>query len=815
MRIVSYRESQSYINSAGNRIHHARRANVNKFCAIDGEGERTFIGYVNQSPQIEHRYVMLDIGGSQIVDRFSRHVVDCGNGKTRIVHGLEFTQILEHLYKQYDKETAFIGFYLGYDFSQWLKTLPFNRAYYLVTKEGIAKRKKRSPNRFPFPVEYRGWEFDILDKKRFKFRKCYCQCEDTWNCAKRKCERGPWMNICDSGPFYQTSFMNAINPKKWQKSGSMDLDPVLTWSPERDHMTYEELRHERLCNRRYGSQRELSEYDKLKIGKDRRSNAQADAEMAEYNQLENEVLARSMGRLNAAFKSIGVYLPAYKWYGPGAAAEYWLEHIAKLPHSYPTKTKAGLLDSVSQWALDAAQSTYFGGWFCIQMHGHVPGITWEYDINSAYPYVITNLPCLEHGQWSQGNGIPNLNDDDIAFVYANVKSCSPSSEEWHKPCHIGTMLHRREDMSILRPMVTEGWYVWSELQSAIKAGLITGIEYGEWISYQQECDHKPLAKVGELYDKRIEVGKESPLGKALKLLYNSMYGKFAQSIGMPKFGNPIYATLITSGCRKQIIDAIATHPYGAAHVAMVATDGVYFVSPHTQIDAEIEEFLSINPNKKEDDRLGKWGRKPKTNLTLFKPGVYWDDDTRKKYKMGQDAQFKSRGVSPIDMLPFIEPIDKEFSAWGESPPKSSSYLFINKNEDYTGWPIAEINVRFAMVSAKQAMHRNDWSLAGEDISSGMKVIHSSDPESKRDNLYVDYLPDGRRIYRSQEYQYPAEKWKRMIYREECLLDSDEVQSMPYVKRFGMDDPFSDEYEEQWGETAEGTIAQMLNWELMD
>lgn len=850
MRITKHVDAKSYYNSSGKRIHHARRADVKKFVAIDGEGERTFIGYVDNSPDIEHRYVMLDIGGNQIVDRFTRHEIDCGNGKVRIAHGLGFTRILEHIYQFNEPNTAFVGFYLGYDFWQWLKTLPENRGYRLLAKEGIAKRRKRVANRFPFPVEYRGWEFDILDKKRFRFRKKYCQCDDVWNCEKRKCEHGSWMNICDSGPFFQTSFMNAINPRKWQKSGSTELDPVLTWSPERESMTYAELRHERLMNRRLGIKPTLTEYDKLRIGKSRRSNAVADEEMAEYNRIENQVLQRAMSRLNNAFKEIGVYLAADKWFGPGQAAEYWLKNVAKLKSSYSKPDKPGLLDNVPDWALESARKTYFGGYFCIMMHGHIPGITWEYDINSAYPYVITNLPCLEHGEWYKGSGIPDIPDGDIGFVYATVKSCTPFGEQWKNGRLIGTMLHRRKDMSILRPMATEGWYVWSELQAAIKAGLIGDIDYGDWIGYHQECDHKPLSKVGELYEMRLTVGKETPLGKALKLLYNSMYGKFAQSTGMPQFGNPIYATLITSGCRKQIIEAISTHCDMdiCCHVAMVATDGVYFVTPHSLIDAEIEAY-KLQTGKKDDDRLGKWGREKKVNLTLFKPGVYWDDKTRDKIKNNEDAQFKSRGVSALDLAPFIADIDTEFASWGDNPP-SSMPSFVNSNDIYQftdecplchdtgiindqkcllcdewrnrsvperrpGWPIANINVRFAMVSAKQALNRGKWELVGQDVSSGMTVVHSSDPESKRSYLYVDYLEDGRRIYRSKEYETGADKVLQLWGDIEAILDSELIRSLPYEKRFGMDDPFSDEYQEQWGENAEGTIAQILNWELRD
>src|SRR5690606_895113 len=107
------------------------------------------------------------------------------------------------------------------------------------------------------------------------------------------------------------------------------------------------------------------------------------------------------------------------------------------------------------------------------------------------------------------------------------------------------------------------------------------------------------------------VGKNSSHGKAYKLIYNSAYGKMAQSIGNPKYSNPIYASLITTGCRTMITHAIATHPKKTKDLLMVATDGVYFRSPHPSLEID-------------KSRLGAWDESIKRNLTLFMPGIYWD-----------------------------------------------------------------------------------------------------------------------------------------------------------------------------------------------
>jgi hypothetical protein len=135
------------------------------------------------------------------------------------------------------------------------------------------------------------------------------------------------------------------------------------------------------------------------------------------------------------------------------------------------------------------------------------------------------------------------------------------------------MLHRQPNGRVFRPRLTEGWYWLHELEAAKRAGLIRTIDWNAWRAYVP-CDcPKPLRSLADLYQKRLEVGKDTPSGIALKLMYNSCYGKMAQSVGQPKYANAVYASLITAGCRCMILDAIASHPLRTEAVLMIATDG--------------------------------------------------------------------------------------------------------------------------------------------------------------------------------------------------------------------------------------------------
>jgi hypothetical protein len=315
------------------------------------------------------------------------------------------------------------------------------------------------------------------------------------------------------------------------------------------------------------------------------------------------------------------------------------------------------------------------------------------------------------------------------------------------------MPHRDKRGRISRPLKTEGWYWKDELDSAINAGLVTKVKYYEWMTYEPCKCIPPMRGVNDLYQTRLRVGKESPLGKACKLVYNSMYGKFAQSVGNPLFANPVYASRITSGCRKMILDAIGTHPEGAASVLMIATDAVYFTTPHSTLP--------------QSSKLGDWEHKVKRNLTLFKPGVYWDDAAREQIKRNEHPNFKARGISARDFADSIMDVDKQFDSW-------FSRDRISTLEE---WPSVKYTPKFTMTTALQALIQHDWSLAGF-IDTAKEMTQNSWPGEKRG--VRAYLDKERGFFRTMP---------RML---------EDFHSVEYKKMFGMDNPWSEESLQEFG-----------------
>lgn len=686
-----------------------RSTNDLHFIGVDGEG----VG----RPDGNHDYVMLSVG-----DKTLMH--DDGSQ-------LSYLDIFPFLWEQYleNKTAAFIGFYLGYDFTQWTKTLPESAGYQLWSKKAqIARKPKISKNPDPFPVICDGWEFDIMTKRRFRLRKHVCvgkkmdpsicrlclkelkwsdgivaepkewsvenviatDIDVKWSeFGNQKVKPYGWMYICDTGPFWQMSLMSALNPKDWPH-------PICT--PD--------------------------EFDKLRRGKETRSkwveygDISVYAEMAEYNTLENDVLARMTTELNRGFAAVNLFIRAREWYGPGRCAQTWLDQLAATMPEGESITRLDISMSVPEYARTAGRMSYYGGWFEQFMHGHIEGMVEEDDINSAYPWVISKLPCLHHGKWSEGEGKPRFKKSSLYLLYCTVEGSNP---------YIGAMPHRMRSGKILRPLKTKGWYWKHEIDAASAAGLIDTIDVHSYVAYDPCLCPPPLASIASLYKKRLEVGKESPQGKALKLVYNSSYGKFAQSVGMPKYANPIYASLITAGCRVRILEAIATHPEGAAAVTMIATDGIYFTSPHPALELS-------------DTELGKWGNSTKTDMTQFMPGVYWDNKLRdvltQEVLTGNSSAklpSKTRGINVRDLANKVHELDAQFD---------KLRIDVESGLDVNIWPSLDIPVNFDMVSATQAIARRQWNTAGKVTTAedgNVRTINSTPANKRRPTAYWDSI----------------------------------------------------------------------------
>lgn len=616
---------------------HARKNYIPEFIGVDGEGVTDADG--------THRYVLLSVG-ERSLHREGEH--------------LHFREIIEFLWECFLEapKAVYCGYYLKYDFNQWLRTLPQDRAEILLTPSKRA-RVSSGGNTTPFPVLYGDeWEFDLLAMKRFKLRKIGAK---------------PWMYICDVGGYFQQSFVASMSEKWLDKNGS----EIVVVTPE-----------ERAI---------------IEQGKARRSDARFDKAMMQYNCAENRVLGRMMPVLAQGFKEVGVTLTRSEWFGPGQVAQKWLDEYST--HNTKTLREKAENEPLFAAAMQAARQSYYGGWFETMAHGHV-GDAFEYDISSAYPHIISQLPCLLHGTWFHHEG---SEASAAQYPWALVRA-----DVFGGNAYIGAMLHRDKNGRINRPLYTSGWFWKHELEAAQRAGLVADYSVSECYGYQPCPCAPPLHDLRQSFLTRHSVGKKTPYGRAIKLKDNSVYGKQAQSVGNPKHANPIYASLTTAGTRAMICDAIATHSIGAADVLMIATDGIYFRTRHPGLDAQ-------------PIALGNWEASQKRNLTIFLPGIYWDDAAREG-RAANAVKLKSRGVSGRDLIERLDALDDELETMRARP---IEWRMFEGDVAPEWWPKMSLPVGFSMVSAAQALQRRDWTLAGQVTQSSVRELWSH-PRVKRE-----------------------------------------------------------------------------------
>lgn len=328
-------------------------------------------------------------------------------------------------------------------------------------------------------------------------------------------------------------------------------------------------------------------------------------EIKQYTRLELELLVELANTLRDEFKEAGISLS--QWYGPGAVAAKTMRRYNIRPH------KMGRPSALVENIVSAA---YFGGRFETFQVGHHPGKVYQYDINSAYPDKIRNLPSLQNAKWIYGMGGGDLSYPyRIGFIRYNGSNLGftiPHPTPW-----------RDKSGAVGFPRYNGGVWLWSYEWPV-------GVIPTEVYTLELELDVLPFAFVEGLFLKRKEWKRLNRGGeRALKLMMNSLYGKVVQQIGfkyidgkyqLPGWHQLEWGGLITSPTRAQIWDAIQQNPTA---IIAVETDSVTSTEP-LQLDV--------------GTGLGQWELTEYDWITYLQSGVYFTPDSD-----GVKVKIKSRG----------------------------------------------------------------------------------------------------------------------------------------------------------------------------
>jgi len=252
------------------------------------------------------------------------------------------------------------------------------------------------------------------------------------------------------------------------------------------------------------------ERDMIVYNKGRRSTFEgSDADdVKKYNDAELTNLVNLMIEFRQRLFDAGLPMLS-KWYGPGALAAAVMK-------------EQGIRDHIAEppvHALGAIQHAYFGGRFEVIKTGHTDNAVYEYDINSAYPWGLLDLPSLAEGEWIYHDSDPG--DCGTLTVYHVIYN-DPTRSARPQP------LPARDGKTgnVAFPNHAEGWY-WSPEVSVLRdyveryGGSFTVV--GAW-EFVAATESKPFGFVQEYYDRR-QVMKAAGDGAnvGLKLALNSLY----------------------------------------------------------------------------------------------------------------------------------------------------------------------------------------------------------------------------------------------------------------------------------------------------
>jgi hypothetical protein len=304
-----------------------------------------------------------------------------------------------------------------------------------------------------------------------------------------------------------------------------------------------------------------------------------------------------------------------RWYGPGALASYAMQHNGVKRHMEAAR------DEVRR----AAQFAYAGGRFELFKVGRYSQGIYSIDINSAYPYAITQLPSLTEGQWvyrSFSDGNPaQLARFGVYHCKVGVKA------GFAKPP--GPLFHRDFQHNISYPWINEGWYWTPEVMQALPLPGVEVVEGWEYVGWETQ----PFAYMEEMFNTRRDwkrVGNRAEI--ALKLCMNSHYGKMAQRVGwdpktgrIPPWHQLEWAGWVTSHTRSILFDVMKRIPWDS--LIAVETDGLFMLTDPAE--------LGICDSKE----LGGWEVTTYDELLYVQSGLAWlrKGDEWKDKRRGLDA----------------------------------------------------------------------------------------------------------------------------------------------------------------------------------
>lgn len=343
-------------------------------------------------------------------------------------------------------------------------------------------------------------------------------------------------------------------------------------------------------------------------------------------------------------------------------AKAWVTQADLIPDKKAMKEIADL----RQYPFAAA---FFGGRIESAAVGEFRGNFYDYDINSAYPFAIANLPWWDESDLRRVEGFDALNRIGMYYVSWD---CPEGANFYPFP-------YRSGSGNVFYPRQGSGWYMAPEVFAALQVWgdsvhvshgyvLVDTDGAGDGVTRLPEAKLCTTArKIAEMAVIRMKAKKEGmSYEKPLKLVMNSVFGKLIQQVGSHKFLTPFAASWITATCRSIISRSIKGDD--AKNIISIMTDGILSKTP-LPVDLgdnlgqfELKEFTHViqfmpGVYLLENEKTGKKESKYRGMDKTFDPetakNILWEEYWEEKIKEGDEIKSVKHGAYPVKINVFV------------------------------------------------------------------------------------------------------------------------------------------------------------------
>lgn len=229
----------------------------------------------------------------------------------------------------------------------------------------------------------------------------------------------------------------------------------------------------------------------------------------------------------------------------GKLSEEYFLHVCDIPS----------INKVPEKVLKYAYNSYYGGHFEILKRGYMEHI-YSYDIKSAYPAEIANLIDMNKGKWEK-TGIlhPECHSGFyLCSIQAMERNFSPFMQKIGGSLGLNVYPNGRFKQYLTKEEIL---FFEEHFQNAV-------IKIENGYEFFPKTEVKPFeSEIKRLYQWK-ETEENPDVKKCVKIILNSLYGKFIQVSGdmhqTGKLFNPIFAAKITAGARLKILELALQKP---------------------------------------------------------------------------------------------------------------------------------------------------------------------------------------------------------------------------------------------------------------